>query len=103
MSKDIKAWSEKIKRDKNFAQGYKDLASVASILKKAKSDGYNITEDELKELDFINVAGGVGAGGVVVDTTVHFDPTITTSTKKLDFNQHTAEGSTINSSTNISM
>jgi len=100
MSKDIKAWSEKIKRDKNFAEGYKNLSSVTSILKKAKSDGYNITESELKELDLINVAGGT-MGGVAVDVT----PTVTINSdvKHAGVTQHTAENSQINSSTNISM
>ena len=45
---DIKAWSKKIKEDKNFAQEYEGLKSVKDILNKAKKDGYNITEAELK-------------------------------------------------------
>ena len=102
MSKDIKAWGEKIKRDKSFAEGYKNLSSVTSILKKAKSDGYNITEAELKELDLINVAGGgMGAGAVNVQTEVN--TTLNTTVKHASVNQHTDENSYINSSTNISM
>lgn len=68
MSKDIKAWSEKINGDKGFAKEYKGLKSVKDILAKAKNDGYNITESDLKDFDLSAVAGGAGPFSGVVGT-----------------------------------
>ena len=61
MAGDKKAWSKKIQEDKAFAKGYKGLTSVKAILKKAKEDGYNVTEAEITKEDLKAleaVAGG---------------------------------------------
>ena len=109
---DKKEWSKKIQEDKAFAKSYKGLTSVKAILKKAKEDGYNVTEAEITKEDLKaleSVAGGSNgsttsssAAGGQVNVSAPIE--VNTTSKKATVNVSAGENSRVenNNAINIS-
>ncbi|MBR1779293.1 MAG: Nif11-like leader peptide family natural product precursor [Clostridia bacterium] len=56
--KDVQKWTKELQENKSYAKEYKSLKNVEAIIKKAKQDGYNISKEDLKDVDLDKIAGG---------------------------------------------
>ena len=56
--RDVNLWLKKIQESESFAQKYKGLDNVRSIIKQARKDGYNINKEDLKNTNLKKIAGG---------------------------------------------
>ena len=60
--KDVQKWAKELQENKSYAKEYKSLKNVEAIIKKAKQDGYNISKEDLKDVDLDKIAGGWSVG-----------------------------------------
>lgn len=56
--KGIVDWINEIKKDKTFAEKFEGTKTVSEILSLAKENGYEFSEQDLKDLDLNLVSGG---------------------------------------------
>ena len=61
--KGIMDWAKDLKHNEKVAEKFTGVKTVSDILSVAKENGYEFTENELRDFDLDSVAGGAGEGG----------------------------------------
>ncbi len=65
--KGLKEFIEDLAKDNKLREKFKDLKDVKEIVKFAKKEGYEFTEDEYMDKQLENVSGGFKIGNFEID------------------------------------